>query len=280
MMFEHIGSASRDWCSERYLLGTEIEDILPFVFYTLDSLYITTKGLPVPRPNHVTNLRITNDGTRGTVIMVANSYLEYLPMRLSLALTSDLYSLLIALQKQGNLMEIQHEVDQLCAQAKAFQDVRDFYTHLYDRLVKRKKHGINSALQTKCGVTYGNNAREYFHLVVDQNMIHFSDYNKAKEADVSRSAFEPIFATARNLYTILTTSPKVNAPSYPSAESLYPVFKPGDYARNENGNLMLRGECKNCGSRMYISEEYPGDQVLCSNCQKLINKSDFVPYVD
>ena len=223
MISDVIRTAVHWWCAERSNLGTDhpIRSILPFVFQTLDSLYIATRGIPSPWTN-IIPAGVKMGGTNNFIIDIPLSPKDYALLRAVLSLTSDLYSLLTPLKKTGNLMELSSPLLQLHRNTKQFKDVRDFFTHLDERLSKLSVHGITGATKTNCGVEYTDTAQECFHLRLIGDKIHFTSYRKAMEVDVGKSAFDFIFESARLIYSKII-SHKIHKGDYESATSIYPI---------------------------------------------------------
>jgi hypothetical protein len=196
-----------------------VSKLLPFVFYTLDSLYEVTQKLPDRSRTH-DNVPIINATNFFVIGLPDSNY--YHNIRLTLALVSDLYFLLEGVLNLGELMEIQSIISQMDAEARKFDDIRNFFTHLDTRITKLNEHGIDGTVNTSCGIRYAN-AKECFHLVVGQGEIHFSDKKVAKEIDVSKSAFDPIFEEARRLFAELCNNRLENGrKTFPRPESIYP----------------------------------------------------------
>lgn len=202
------------------IVSRRVGQLLPFVFYTLDSLYEVTRKLPDRTKTYDNNVPII-DATNFFVIGLPDSK-YYHDIRLTLALVSDLYFLLEGVLNLGELMEIQPIISQMDKEAREFDDIRNFFTHLDTRITKLDEHGIDGTVNTNCGIKYAN-AKQCFHLVVGQGEIHFSDKKIAKEIDVSKNAFDPIFKESRKLFAELCNNKLANGRKiFPKPESIYP----------------------------------------------------------
>jgi len=209
------------WCQGRqHIVSDSVGRILDFVFFTLDALYDVTRKLP-PKTKTYEDVPLENVLHFYVIGLPKLDY--YSDIRLTLSLVSDLYFLLEGILKQGNLMEIQPILLQMKNESRKFDDIRNFYTHLDERVIDLKKHGIDGTVDTNCGIKYVN-VEKCFHLVVGQGEIHFSDDKKPKEIDVSKSAFDPIFIEARKLFVELTNNKLENGRKvFPSPSSIYPI---------------------------------------------------------
>ena len=109
-------------------------------------------------------------------------------------------------------------------EARKSGDIRNFFTHLDERISNLEKHGIDGETNTNCGIRYNSAARNCFHFVIGKGEIHFSDNKEPKEIDVSKSAFDSIFIEARKLYAKLTdlSSLRIRA-DFESSDTLYPL---------------------------------------------------------
>jgi len=203
------------------VVNDSILKLLPFVFYTLDILYEVTRKLPTRTKTFDNVPRI--DVSRFFVVgLPEDDY--YKDIRLTLALVSDLYFLLEGITKQGNLMEIESIITKMNNESRKFDDIRNFYTHLDERIYDLEKHGIDGKTSTNCGIKYDSNAKNCFHLVVGEGEIHFSDEKKPKEVDISKNAFDSIFIEGKNLYAELTNNKLSSGrKEFPSPDLIYPL---------------------------------------------------------
>lgn len=209
------GLARKDTVNENVL------KLLQFTFYTLDALYEVTRNLP--ERTHTFDDVPKIDVSRFFVVgFPENNY--YQKIRLTLSLISDLYFLLEGIKKQGDLMEIEPIITKMNNHARQFDDIRNFYTHLDERIYDLEKHGVDGIARTTCGINYDSNAKNCFHLVVGTGEIHFSDFKEPKEVDIGQSAFDLIFVEAKNLFTELTKNKLPDGrKTFPSADILYPL---------------------------------------------------------
>lgn len=202
-------------------IANSIPKLLQFVFFTLDALYDVTRKLP--ERTHTFDDVPKIDVSRFFVIGFPE-YEYYKEIRLTLSLVSDLNFLFRGIKKQGELMEIESIINKMNELTSKFEDIRNFYTHLDERIYDLEKHGVNGVARTNCGINYESNAKNCFHLVVGTGEIHFSDYKKPKEVDIGKSAFDSIFGEAKNLFTELTKNKDPNGrKTFPSAETFYPL---------------------------------------------------------
>jgi hypothetical protein len=120
-------------------------------------------------------------------------------------------------------MELESPISLLSQTANKFRDIRNFFAHLNDMLLKPSER-IAGACQTDCGIEYGDAAKECFHLVLVENSIHFSHRGKAKQVDVGKWAFNDIFESARLIYAEVTSHKlHSNIFHYPLSNQLYPL---------------------------------------------------------
>ena len=203
-------------------INDSVFKLLPFVFYTLDSLYDITRKLPNREPTFDGEIPII-DAQRFFVLGLPEDE-DYKNVRLTLALVSDLYFLLEGIKNQGNLMEIKSVIIKMNDESRKFSDIRNFFTHLDERISNLERHGIDGETITNCGIRYNSTAKNCFHLVVGKGEIHFSDSKEPKEIDIGKSAFNSIFIEARNLYATLTDLNTLNVKAdFVSPDTLYPL---------------------------------------------------------
>jgi hypothetical protein len=198
-----------------------IKIILPFVFQTLDSLYITTRKIPSPWSNS-TGVPATIGGTNNIIINLDISPESLALLRAILSLVSDIYYMCKSLTNICNLLELKTPIEQLCESTDKFRDIRNFFTHLDERLCNLDTHGITGAIKTNCNIEYTTSAKGNLHLILAGDKIYFSDKGEPKEVDISKAAFDYIFINARYVYAELI-SHKVHAQIYNHAppENLY-----------------------------------------------------------
>ncbi len=205
------------WCSERSDgLDPHMYYILPWIFTTLESLYIM-----IPKFSREWQGRVSTkvDGIHTMIINIDLSSEDYAVLRAIISLVGDLYNLIESI-KCGNMMELRHPLTELYNAANKFRDIRNFFTHIDDRIKNLDKHGITGARKTTC-IEYGTNTKGCFHIIFSGQKIYFSDDGRDKETDFSNSAFEEIFNAARSLHGELIKH-KTNANSnYLPPDSLY-----------------------------------------------------------
>jgi len=194
--------------------------LLPSLFQAIDSLYTVTRDIPSPWAS--TGISIGEIGATKNIVMFnippLNSQ-RYLLLRTVLFLTNDV----IAFSKPlKDLQELDNPLKTLTQAAKRFKDIRNFFTHLDERLSNLSKHGITGAIKTNCGIEYTSTAQGCFHLILIGDELHYSSHGEAKEINVGRSAFDPVFEGARLVYSEIT-SHKLHKRQYPTADQIYPL---------------------------------------------------------
>lgn len=220
MVTKEIQSAIHWWSAERYgSLNPNIRTVLPFAFQTLDSLYLATRNFPTKWTNSEP-MTIQVGGERNLVITLPLSPEGYILVRSVLSFTSDIYFLMEALIKTGNLMELDFAIKELHREADKFREIRNFYTHLNERITNLDAHGISGEHDTKCGIKYTDSSQDNFHLVISDDKIHFSQFKMACEKEIGRNAFNEIFIHARSIYEIVTNH-KIHATSYEHPSGVY-----------------------------------------------------------
>jgi len=200
------------------------KNIIPFIFQSLNSLYIATGHCPSPwMRNNAAG--VTEGGSNTLIIFMPIRPEYYLLLRAILSLATDIYLSCKALRESGDLMELKLPVKQLLRNSKKFYPIRSFFTHLDEVLAKPNKHGITGAHKTNCGIEYTDTAKECVHLVFKGDEIHFSHKHNVKEVDVGKKAFNGIFESARLVYAEIT-SHKIHAENrhYLPADSIYPPY--------------------------------------------------------
>ena len=205
MLEEVIQEAIHWWCAERHGRGIDpnVRNVLPFAFKTLDSLYVVTKALPDVLAD-VMPTRIQQGGLRNIVLQFPISVETYTGFRSSLAFAGDLFCLLRGVS-DSELMELSAPLKKLLDEASRFRHVRNFFTHLDERITNLSEHGISGQLETDCGIFYKETARDCFHLVLAGNTLHFTEKKRPIQAEVGRHAFDPIFSAARVVYAEVTS---------------------------------------------------------------------------
>ncbi|MDZ4649878.1 hypothetical protein ORM67_04575 [Bacillus cereus] len=222
MISKELESATHWWLFERRESFNEsMYTVLPFIFQSLDALYITTRNIPTKWTKNEL-LRGSVNGTRSKKIILPDSAEDYIILRSSLSFVSDLHLLLKALIKKGNLMELEEPITHLYDEINKFRDVRNFFTHLDDRLLGLENHGISGKTTTNCGIEYGEDAVDCLHLVVLGNKIHFTQYKKSLEAEVGRDAFNAIFRSCKGIYEVLINH-RIHATNYKSFKEIYSI---------------------------------------------------------
>ncbi|MFB8328074.1 hypothetical protein ACWGJ1_10640 [Bacillus wiedmannii] len=224
MISNELKDATHWWFVERRKdsFNESMYTLLPFIFQSLDALYITTRDIPTEWTKNK-SLRGRVSGNRSKKIILPNSALDYIKLRSSLSFVSDLHLLLKALIKEGNLMELEEPIKHLYNEVDKFRDVRNFFTHLDDRLLNFEKHGVSGKTTTNCGIEYGEDAVDCFHLVLLGNKIHFTEYKKSLEAEVGRDAFNAIFRSCSGIYEVLTNH-RIHATNYKSFKEIYSTY--------------------------------------------------------
>ena len=222
--FERIADASGKISApeETQISMHRIRTIVPFLFQAINSLYIATRRIPTPWTTN-TEMPVKTGGTRGLYISLNIDPENYLLLRAILALTGDVHLCCKSLTTH-RLLELKAPVKKLLVNTKDFYEVRSFFTHFDEVLSTPLKHGISGATKTNCGIEYTSSAKECRHLVLVRDKIHFSYRQRAAEADISKSAFNAIFESARLIYTEVI-SHKVHAQTchYLHADKLYPL---------------------------------------------------------
>lgn len=208
------------WWAERDSRGVDanIRAILPFLFKTVDSLYLVTRTFPDVLLKEKTGKSVI--GGRNTILIGLSVPADiYANIRCALSLVGDVYCLADQLTK-GTLLELAKPIEQLRNEALRFRDARNFFTHLDERLGNLSKHGVSGKAATKCEVYYEASAHNCFHLILSGNVLHFTNRKRPVEAEIGKSAYAPVFATARLLYAEVI-SHKVHAMEYPLPQELY-----------------------------------------------------------
>ena len=213
---DDIISAIHWWCTERPNLKPTVKPLLLFTFDTLHRLHETVKNLPID----YTPQKDGFIGKRNYIINFQKNSSSYNIIRLTLAFISDLYFSLETLMKQGNLMEIQQDIALMGQKARCFDDIRNFFTHMDERLFLLDRHGISGTGNVD-GVQY-KKSKENFYLRVAEGVVYFSDYGQLKKTILTTRAFIPIFDDATKLYSKLI-SHKINSQfcNYPLANTIF-----------------------------------------------------------
>ncbi|TXR91218.1 hypothetical protein DN390_29635 [Bacillus sp. SH7-1] len=223
MISNELESATHWWFVERRKdsFNESMYTVLPFIFKNLDALYIITRNIPREwTKNELLRGRV--NGTRSKKIILPNSLVDYINLRSSLSFVSDLHLLLKTLIEEGNLMDLEEPIEHLYNEISKFRDVRNFFTHLDERLLKLEKHGVSGKNTANCGIEYGEDAVECFHLVLSGNKIHFTQNKKLLEAEVGRDAFNAIFRSCRGVYEVLINH-RIHATNYKSFKEIYSI---------------------------------------------------------
>jgi len=108
---------------------------------------------------------VNSAGQNGYCINVDPS--DYDKVRFVLSLISDVYNSIKVL-KEKNLPIISNIIENLYDLTDQFRDIRNFFTHLDERLSDLQKHGVDGPCQTNCGITLQNSAKNNFHLVLEK----------------------------------------------------------------------------------------------------------------
>ena len=196
--------------------------LLDFIFYTLDVLYDVTRKLP-ERTKTFESIPL-KDVTNFFVLGLPD--VEYYKnIRLALTLVNDLYFLLKVINDKKYLVELNPITTEMCKEAHKFKEIRNFCTHIDERISNLEKHGIDGIKDTSCGIRYGSDAKNCFHLVVGDGEIYFSDKKKDKFTDISKSAFDPIFKTAKELFNKLADVqlPDLKRSRFLHSDKVYPL---------------------------------------------------------
>ena len=126
---------------------------------------------------------------------------QYAVLRSILGLAQDVHEISNALKRTVQSGPLNSHASRIEAAVSPFEEARHFFTHLQERLVDRRTHGITGSPPTKCGITY-DNAVEAFHLVLSGGMVHFTDNGQPREVGVMPEDFEPLYVATNRLFRI------------------------------------------------------------------------------
>ncbi len=226
------------WCWERiapnnHITASEeiqesthlLETVAPFIFQTLDYLYVSIEHIPTPWTSKIPG-RGKTGGKRSLAILNFPPPQEYLLLRSLLSLTSDIQDTTGSLlhKTKGNLMELEPLLKNLRDSTNHFIDVRNLFTHLGERLLQYDKHGITGATKTKYGLEFSDDAEDNLYIVFSEDTIHFSFEKRPMDVDIGKPEFKQIFESAQLIYSEIT-SHKVHAQlyHYPPVNQIYPL---------------------------------------------------------
>ena len=193
--------------------------LMPFLFSTLDALYATVLPFPaVWGPKIAPGIRI--GGTHNTYINLQLTPGSFSLLRAAIGLAGDAFCIAKRLT-EINLGNLQAPLSTLHLDLNRWRYLRNFFSHLDDRLGNLDKHGITGSENTNCGIEY-NGATGCFHLLLVGNTIHFSSEGGAHEVDVGKESFGALLASARPLFAMLTNHDRHKAScNYPDPEHIY-----------------------------------------------------------
>ncbi|MGI0075345.1 MAG: hypothetical protein ACREA5_05320, partial [Nitrosotalea sp.] len=154
------------------------------------------------------------------------SSINYTNFRAVLALVGDVNGILWQLRNKCDLLSLKQKIIELNELTfNNFKDLRDFFTHL-DNIVKNPHNNINTACSTNCNIEYTDKAKNCFHLIIDNDTIHFSYNGKPMEAHISKTEFNEIFKKAREIYSeLISHTIYKEIQSYSSPDSIFPNAK-------------------------------------------------------
>ena len=157
-------------------------------------------------------------GTNSLVISFDIGPEALFALRGAVGLSGDAYCLVRRLQA-SKIERLNQPLAEMATALEKFRDLRNFFSHLDDRLAHLDRHGITGTVSAGCGIEY-ENAKGCFHLVLMGNRIHFTSSGVALEVDVSKVAVLNMLRSARLLYAEIT-SHKIHKQNYPGPEALY-----------------------------------------------------------
>lgn len=191
------------WCCSNDV-DFEICNLSGYLFELMDALDFTVGNMadnwPNPKPK-----KMQIGGSNTTVLALPLPPKELMLFRSAISLTGDAHCVTKALLTL-KLGDLKSPVEKLHAELDKQRDLRNFLTHLNDRLIDRKTHGISGFTKTECGIEYTESASGNFHLILADNTVHYSDRGKAKKASVSRAFFIKIIMTNLELVKVFNTA--------------------------------------------------------------------------
>jgi len=214
----HISTAGHWWRAENNV-DAQAYPLLLFLFRTLDALYADVQRFPQQWAGDKP-MGIRSGGKYGMYIGLSLSPDSFALLRAAIALQGDSYFIgkrLESLNVGGALKAI----SQLVQELERFRELRNFFSHLDERIANLDEHGITGTVKTNCGIEY-DSAYGCFHLVLVGNVLHFSNKGAPAEADVSKTSFLRLLQSSRSIYEELTAH-KIHKPTggYPAAETIY-----------------------------------------------------------
>ncbi len=220
MINDDVETAVHWWFAERNsICSPRIRYLIPEIIKNVQSLYYGLGNFDNPLNPNI-SFSIHSDGKNCYYFNLPITPQKYFYLRGVIALLSDIYFLAEILINDNNLQELEKPLKNLYAETNKFREARNFFTHLNERLSNTTKHGITGELSTNCGINYGSSAIGCFHLILIGNILHFTNYGKAEEIDLSRESFEPIFEATKEIYKVIT-SHSVHEHSYESPDKLF-----------------------------------------------------------
>lgn len=225
-------NAASEWVrtlkSESPPVSALVGHLLPFVLKTVDALYVTTMGLP--EPLHVGGILGMRIGVQSCVIRIPASAEVYARLRCALSLVGDVYNgVKVLLAEDVETRELRGPLDALFQEADRFRNVRNFFAHLDERLARPDKHGVSGPMPTNCGIEYAQGAAGCFHMVLQDDVLHFTNRQCAEEIHVGKNAYRGVFDHARDVYrTIWGRYDGKGTRNCPDPSSIYPAPSIGE----------------------------------------------------
>jgi hypothetical protein len=216
----HVQTATHWWCSEN-AVDPSVMRLIPFLFETLDALYATVLRFPESWTSD-TPTHIRSGATHSMYIGISLPPEGLSLLRAAIGLSGDAFCIAKRLSLT-DLASINDPLSKLLAELERLREVRNFFSHLDDRLAKLDKHGITGSVHTNCGIEY-DGATGCFHLVLLGNVLYFVSKGSALEANVGKKSFLDLLVSARPTFTELV-SHNVHREDchYPTAEQIYAI---------------------------------------------------------
>ncbi len=181
-----------------------------------------TRAMPDPLCD-VGRINLKDRGTNNCGMFLPVSPFIYTCVRMSAYLCGDIYNTCKQLL-ETELMELADPVSVLNAEANRFRTVRNFFTHIDERLFDFEKHGVCGPHQSDCGLEYFETTKDATHLILQQNTLYFTDNKECHKIDMGRDAFAPLFEKGRLvLREIMSHDEPVpsGGPTYPEWDRVY-----------------------------------------------------------
>lgn len=137
--------------------------MISLLFLILNSLNKEIKKLPLRSISGQNSNMISNSEVITIGIFLSPE--QYSTLRSILSLTGDVYNLCKSLLKSQNLMDLKESIENIFENANKFRKLRNFFTHIGEIIINKRKHGIDGPINSPSGLKYTKESKDNIHLI-------------------------------------------------------------------------------------------------------------------